>query len=266
MLADLARLLTIGMLIALLLGACARAKRGDTLYRVRAESREEERAIQGQLWRVQRAVSEIRAAYDLDSLGIEVTVAPLSGLGQTTPALSGIAQIRAARVVVSKQLLLDNHPDLDDILLGLMAHEFAHALHYSRLSRGDLVELGLRYDRMLTNPHGSARPSIRAYERLTDMHVIALGYGEALIHQKRASEANLAANDPPQVWDFYLTEAEIRAMMDDRELLRTEIDAAIRVIKLPSFRRVKLSSLIDADGELRPPPPSIETLEIDAGQ
>jgi hypothetical protein len=232
--------------------ACSTVRRGDTLYRVRADDLEERRAIHRQLWRVQRAVAEVRAAYELDDIALEVVVTNLAGLGQTTPALAGLAEIRGAKVVLAKHLLLGQHEELDEILLGLVAHELAHALHYTRLSKADLVELGLRYDQMLANPNGPARRPIRAYERLTDLTVIALGFGDALVYQKRASEANLAANDPPQVWDFYLTEPEIRALLSDRRLLRQEIEAAIAAVALPSFKRLKLDALVDADGDLLP--------------
>ena len=151
--------------------------------------------------------------YGLEDITVAVVVTDLGGLGETTPAVSGLANISGAKVVLNKRLFLEEHPDLDMILVGLLAHEMMHGLHYARMPKADLVELGRRYRAMMKRPDGPQREWVRAYERLTDMLTIRLGYGEELTHQKRASEANLAANDPPQVWDFYLTEPEIRAMM-----------------------------------------------------
>lgn len=253
----LARAAFVAVALALLVQlspACSTVRRGDTLYRVRADDLDEQRSIHRQLWRVQRAIADVRETYELDDIALEVVITTLGGLGQTTPAIAGLAEIRGAKVLLNKRLFLEEHEELDEILLGLMAHELAHALHYARLSKADLVELGLRYDQMLANPRGPARRSIRAYERLTDMTVIALGYGEALTHQKRAAEANLALNEPPEVWDFYLTEPEIRRLMRDRRALRDEIETAIRALALPSFKRLNLDALVDADGDLLPPP------------
>jgi hypothetical protein len=52
------------------------------------------------------------------------------------------------------------------------------------------------------------------------------------------------------VWDFYLTETEIRAMMADEDLLQAEIDKAIDVLRLPSAEIARERPVFDDDGDL----------------
>lgn len=236
-------------LLLLPLGGCLSVERGDTVLRVKAGDREEEKALRRELWRVEKAVAEVRVHYGLEDIAIEVTVTEMGGLGQTSPLVSGLS-VSGASFVMNKRLFLEQHPDLDDIVLGLTSHELAHALHYARMSDTDLIELGLTYDSMLKHPEGPHKDWVRAYEQLTDMTAIAMGYGEVLIHQKSASEANLAANHPEHVWDFYLHEHEIRALMaDEAELLR-KMEEAMVVLALPSLRRFLEHPRLDADGDL----------------
>jgi len=124
-----------------------------------------------------------------------------------------------------------------------------HAWHYTHMSEDDLLELALRYNAMLDNPEGPQRDFIRAYERLTDMMTIEFGYGEQLIHQKRASHANIAIHPPPAVWEFYLDEHEIRAMMADEALLHEEIGKALDTLELPSLEAARAKPIFDQDGD-----------------
>lgn len=242
----------ITLLLVLLAGSgCVNTRRGDTLYRVKAATASEEKQIRRQLWRVGRAFEDVRVRYALDDVTVQVVITDLRGLGETTPAFSGAAEVSGAKVLLNKRLLLDEYEDLDEILHGLAAHELMHALHYARLPRAELIPLGRRYAEAMRNPQGTQRPWVRAYERFTDMMTIRMGYGEALIHQKRASEAHLTAPGPPQVWDFYLTEPEIRAMMADPELLTREARAALSLLGLPSATRLFEKPLeLDGDGDL----------------
>lgn len=75
------------------------------------------------------------------------------------------------------------------------------------------------------------------FEQLTDMTAIALGYAEELVHQKAASEDNLARNHPPHVWDFYLKEDEIRRLAADEEELWRRIGEALVELELRSLTR-----------------------------
>jgi hypothetical protein len=239
--------------VALVSPGCINTQRGDTLYRVKADSLSDEKAIRRQLWRVGRAVEDVRLRYALEDVTIQIIITDLGGLGQTTPALSGLANVSGAMVYLNSKLFLEpdlTSEDLDEVLTGLIAHELMHALHYARMAEADLIELGQRYQKMVNNPSGRQRDWIRAYERLTDMMTIRMGYGRELIHQKRAAEANLAINDPPAVWDFYLTETEIRAMMADEDLLQAEIDKAIDVLRLPSAEIARERPVFDDDGDL----------------
>ena len=211
------------------------------MFRVRTESPEDEKTIRRQLWRVQRAVEDVRVRYALDDILIKVIITDLDGLGEATPALDGLANVSAARLLINERLFLQEglvqDEELDDIITGRIAHELMHALHYARLGRRDLINLGRRYHAMVKNPEGSQREWVRTYERLTDMMTIRMGYGEELIYQKRASQANLAMNDPPAVWDFYLDE---------------EINKAIDFLKLPSAEAARERPEFDADGDLIP--------------
>lgn len=230
-------------------GGCIAVESGDTVLHVDAADRAEEKHIRSDLWRVQKAVSEVRVRYGLEDVAVRVSVRELGGLGETTPAFDGL-HVKGATFVLNKRLFTDQHPDLDAIILGLTSHELAHALHYARMSRADALELGLRYDRMMSKPEGPDHDWIRAYEQVTDMTAIALGFGEALIHQKKASEANLAANHPPKVWDFYLHEHEIRSLMEDRDLLRARTREALATLGLRSLESLLDHPAFDEDGDL----------------
>lgn len=241
------------LLVLLGAGGCINPMRGDTLYRVRVDTLEQEKLIRRELWRVGRAVEDVRVRYALEDVTIQIEITDLGGLGQTTPALSGLANVSGAKVYLNSRLFLEEDQfkhDLDDVLVGLIAHELMHALHYARMSEADLIELGQRYRKMVGDPNGPQREWVRAYERLTDMMTIQMGYGEQLIHQKRASMRNLAANDPPAVWDFYLDEEEIRAMMADQQLLESEIGKAIDILNLRSAEAARRRPEFDDDGDL----------------
>ncbi|MFG0325685.1 MAG: hypothetical protein ACF8SC_00250 [Phycisphaerales bacterium JB037] len=225
-------------LIALIVPACISIERGDTIFRVDTAHREEESTLRRELWRVDRAAEDIRVRYGLEDTTIEVIVGDLGGLGQTSPALSGLADVSGAVVHLNKLIFLEEHPDLDQIIEGLLAHELMHALHYARMSTRDLVTLGERYDAMMSDPDGPQREWVRAYERLTDLMTIRMGYGESLIHQKRASEDNLARNHPPLVWDFYLHEDEIGALLEDPAALERETAAMLEAVGLESLARL----------------------------
>lgn len=235
---------------AIVLAGCISTRPGDTLLRVSTPDPEEEKTLRRELWRVERAIADVRVRYGLEDITIEVEITDLGGLGQTHPAFSGL-HVGGAKFVLNKRLFHDQHPDLDDIITGLTAHELAHALHYARMQPHDLVHLGSTYGSAMSHPEGHGRDWVRAYEQLTDMTAIALGYGEHLIHQKSASEANLAANHPPHVWDFYLKEPEIRDLMADRELLAGRIAAALGVLGLPSLEAFLEHPAFDDDGDLR---------------
>ncbi len=237
----------------LLLTGCVNTKRGDTVYRVNASSFENEKIIRRKLWHVGKAVEDVRLRYGLEDITVKVRIAELGGLGQAQPAFSGLADVSGARIVLSERLFTEEHPEIDMIITGLLAHELMHALQYARMTKGDLAMLGRRYQLMMRNPDGPQREWVRAFERFTDMATIKFGYGEELTHQKRASEANLAANDPSQVWDFYLTEPEIREFMADPDLLDREIEAAVDVLALSSFRRMlEITLEFDDDGDFIP--------------
>ncbi len=82
------------------------------------------------------------------------------------------------------------------------------------------------------------------------MTAIALGFSDSLIHQKAASEANIAANHPPRVWSFYLHEAEIRELASDRVRLRARIEECIETLGLASLREMYEHPRFDDDGDL----------------
>lgn len=235
--------------LLLMLVGCA-SPQGKTDYRIRTTDVSEEKAIRRQLWRMTRALEDVRITYGLMNANVTVVILDKGGLGSAMPTMSPLAEVRGARITIKKELLLSDHPELDNVLLGLAAHEMAHLLHYKGMSTVDLVDLGLRYDAALKNPNGPQREWVRTYERMTDMTAIALGYGEALIWQKWAAEANLAENDPPGVWDFYLTESEIRAYMEDEEKLNADFLAALDELKLPSLKRMPSRVDRDEDGDL----------------
>jgi len=244
------------LLLVVLLGqvtGCTTIRPGDTVYRIKAVDLEEEKVIRRKLWHVGRAVEDVRVRYALDDITVSVVITDLGGLGEATPTFSGLADVSGARILLSKRLFLEDHPELDMVLTGLLAHEMMHALQYARMPKQDLIEVGRRYNAAMDNPNGPQREWVRAFERLTDMMTIKLGYGEELTYQKAASEANLAANDPAMVWDFYLTEPEIRAMMADSELLDREMRAAVDVLGLPSARvMLETPVVLDEHGDLVP--------------
>lgn len=244
-----------GILIAAFLvvpSGCVSCKPGDTVYRVKVDDEEEAKLVRLKMWRVARAVEIVSVRYGLTDITVEVIIEDLGGLGETQPTLTPAAEVDGAKMFINKRLFVEGHPDLDDILLGLVAHELAHAMHYSRMSTRDLATLGIRYDRAMKNPDGPQVEWVRSYERLTDMTAIALGFGPELVHQKRASEQNLAENDPEHVWDFYLKEDEIVELTNDRERLRASIQEELDVLKLPSLSRLPEHLKFDQDGDVVP--------------
>ncbi|MFG0283517.1 MAG: hypothetical protein ACF8R7_03765 [Phycisphaerales bacterium JB039] len=238
------------LLAALATSGCASTSSGDTTYRVNAPDQATDKLVRRELWRVSRAIEDVRVSYGLRDIDVEVIVTDLDGLGAATPQLTPRAEVRGARLVLNYRLFTDDHPELDLVLHGLAAHELAHALHYANMSTADLAELGLRYDKAMRKAPDADRPWVRAYEQLTDMTAIALGYGDQLIWQKRASAENLARNDPPFVWDFYLTEEEIRSLNSNRDLLTDQVTAALDTLKLPSLRRLRERIALDEEGDV----------------
>jgi hypothetical protein len=237
----------------LLFGGCRNVEYGATTINVRTGDWDEEKQIRRELWRIVRAAEDVKVRYGLTDIEIRVLVRDLGGLGQAQPRLNTMLRVDRTVIVLSEDLFLGDYPELDLVIEGLVAHEMAHALHYARMSTGDITTLGLSYNRFINTPSApTAVEWVRAYERFTDMTAIAMGYGEALIQQKRASALNLARNEPPNVWDFYLTEDEIRAFMADRDALREAIIASIRTLNLPSLERVRASWATDAEGDARP--------------
>ena len=226
---------------------------GATTINVRTGDWNEEKQIRRELWRIVRAAEDVKVRYGLTDIEIRVLVRDLGGLGQAQPRLNATLRVDRAVIVLSEDLFLGDYPELDLVIEGLVAHELSHALHYARMSRADIVTLGLSYNRFMNTPTApTAQGWVRTYERFTDMTTIAMGYGEALIHQKRAAALNLARNEPPDVWDFYLTEDEIRAFMDDRDALREAIIASIQALNLPSLERVRASWQADDEGDAIP--------------
>ncbi len=58
----------------------------------------------------------------------------------------------------------------------------------------------MNYGRLMRDPEDARlREWVTNYEQLTDMSAILAGYSQELIHQKRASEDNLARNHPDRV-------------------------------------------------------------------
>lgn len=227
---------------------------GQTTFRIKVDDVGEQKAIRRELWRASKAVEDVRVKYGLTSYNVQIVVTDSEGLGSAMPTLSPIAVVKGARIVLSKLLFLSDHPEIDQIMVGMAAHEMAHAMHYTGMSRLDLLDLGRRYNKALNNPDGPQVAWVRTYERMTDMTAIALGYGDELIWQKRASAQNLALNEPKGVWDFYLTEDEIRAYMADRKAVRDAITASLEELNLPSLRRFRDRLRFDEDGDviLRP--------------
>jgi len=243
------------ILVTLLLTGCVASRRGATLMTVNVDDRQQEKQIRRQLSQLLKATEDVKIRYGLTDIEVEAIVVEMGGLGATTPAFSRAGKVNTAVVVINKRLFLDPEyrDDIDEILTGLMAHELAHALHYARMSRPDLVTLGYRYKKFMDNPNGKWRDWAEAYEQLTDLMAIYFGYGEELIHQKRASELNLAHNGPEQVWDFYLTEEEIRELVEDGEHFRQRFRETADRVGLRSFNPDTYDVVLDEDGDLIPP-------------
>jgi len=243
-------LLLILILACPALTGCIHVDRGGTVINVRTDDEAKEARIRHNLWRVDKAVEEVKWAYGLTDIPVEVIVTHMGGLGQTMPALDGLGHTDGAIVTINEIILLEPGPDTDLVLLGLFAHELAHAMHYDRMHEGDLIELGTRYNRYMKTEGEALLEWVRAYEQLTDMTVIALGHAEALVHQKRASEANIAQNHPQHVWGFYLTEEEIVALDADRAELNRRMAEALAMLQLSSLHFVAADPVYDEYGFL----------------
>ena len=226
------------ILATLLLLACACQADGgaSTSIRVEDATGEQEDEIRLQEWRVERAVQEVLVRYGLEGLNVSIVIEEEGGLGETKPNVDAILDVTGVTVSINERLFLDEPPAGDDVLLGLFAHELAHALHYSKMSRLELVEFGERYLRFFENPEGHLKPWAAAYERFTDLTAIAYGFGVPLTAQKVASKDNVARHHPHKVWDFYLEPVDIRALSKDPVALKKRIDQALDVVNIGSLR------------------------------
>lgn len=256
------------LLMTMWMVGCVNIERGATMVNVRTGSWSEEKIIRRELWQVFKASEEVKLRYGLTDIAIVIQVRDLGGLGQARPGLNRRLEVDSAVVLLNERLFLEEYPELDAIITGLIAHEMAHALHYARMSTADAATLGAQYARFMRRKpeSGPLFEWVRAYERLTDLTAIGLGYGEELVHQKRAARQNLARNDPPAVWDFYLTEPEIRTFMADRDALRDAVEASLQRLKLPSLARLRDALIFDEDGDALPPSRRVRTPRLPASE
>ncbi|MEM6568673.1 MAG: hypothetical protein AAF957_09705 [Planctomycetota bacterium] len=231
-------LVAAALAVTLLSPGCRSSHSGRSSIRVIGCTTAEEDTIRLQEWRVLRAMEDVIVRYGLEGLDVDVVIEEEGGLGESRPEVDLILDVTGAHVSINRALLLDDPPAGDDVFLGLFAHELAHALHYARIDRADLLILAERYVRFFENPSGSLKPWAAAYEQLTDMTAIAHGYGVPLQAQKRASAENVARHHPKKVWDFYLTEEEIARLDADRDLLAERMDEAAKVVGLSSLMRL----------------------------
>lgn len=211
--------------------------RGSDAITVDVDDAEVETAIRKELYLVEKAMQEAIIAYGLEGLTVKVVIRDIGSLGETAPSLNPLLEVDAATIQMSSSLFTDPEHDLEAALGGLMAHELAHALHYSTMSDVDLVVLGEHYASCLREPGSTSCLWVEAYEQLTDMTAIAHGFAEPLVAQKLAADENIELHHPRNVWTFYLTPEEIRSLDADRGQLRARLDAALRIIELDSLTR-----------------------------
>jgi len=228
---------TLLILALALLPGCVSTPRGSGVISVEVDDPEQEIAIRRQLYLVEEAIELAVIAYELERITIDVVVRDLGPLGQTTPDFDPFLEVDAATIKLSTTLFSDPETDLQAVLIGLMAHEMGHALHYAHMSDADLLALGERYEAFSKNPQGPERDWAKAYEQLTDMTAIAHGFAEPLIAQMVASKDNITHHHPKHVWNFYLTPEEIRELDADRALLRERMLAAAKTVDLADLTR-----------------------------
>ncbi len=221
--------------LALLIPLSACGARGGTIITIRGSDPDEAEALRAYFPRIETAVDEVVAAYGIEHLTVRVIIKPLGGLGETTPEISYTARVFGGSVSLNKRLLLDPPDNLDEVLLGLFAHELAHAMHYDAMNTVDLIIFGQRYLAFYNNPNGANQKWARSYERLTDLTAIAHGFAGPLAAQKQASTHNIEKYRPRKVWDFYLTGDEIALAAMDGSDLTQRIDARLEEVKLPSL-------------------------------
>jgi len=220
--------------LALVASCSGPASRGTSIH-VNAKDLAEEVTIRRQTYLVEKAIQDVIIAYEMEDLDVDVIIEEEGGLGETRPELNLDLGVHGGRVTINKLLFLEDNPAKAQILLGLFAHELAHALHYSALSRRDLLLLGVRYERFYLNPQGPLAGWARAYEQFTDMTAIAHGFGDALVEQKKRSKENISTRHPAKVWEFYLEPEEIRNLMNDTDALEARIRSALEEIGLASL-------------------------------
>lgn len=222
----------------LALSACAGPPRGSEIITIKVNDPEEEIAIRRQLYLVEEAIQLAVIAYELEDLTIDVVIRDLGGLGQTTPDFDPLLEVEGATIILSTTLFTDPEVDLEAVLVGLMAHEVGHALHYRHMNDLELVSLGERYQAFAGNPDGPERDWAMAYEQLTDMTAIAHGFAEPLVAQKIAAQDNITHHHPKHVWNFYLTPEEIRALDADRETLRVRMQESAAIVRLAGLTKL----------------------------
>lgn len=166
-------------------------------------------------------------------------------LGNTVPIFNWNLSVVGACVNLNYSLFTSKNDDINEemSISGLVAHELAHAQHYSRFSKIELIRLGLRYesyDKLLSNY--KLAPWIRSYERFTDLQAIAYGYANELIEQKRRTLQYIKEHElgEDQFYEFsaYLTPKEILLLSQDRELFTKKLEEELAVLKWSSFYEI----------------------------
>lgn len=187
---------------------------------------------------------DITRKYHIGSYTQKYILKNTQRLGNATPTFNMLFDVDGADINLNYHLFLANAQSHDNksAILGLLAHELAHAQHYTLFSSLELIQLGIRYESYeiyLADSHWAEW--VRSYERFTDLQAIAYGYSDALIHQKNKTLNYIKGkNSKDQNYEFsaYLTEQEIKKLSENPELFQNELEKVIKTLEWSVFKEI----------------------------
>ncbi len=193
---------------------------------------------------------DVTRKYNIGSFTQKYVLKKTQRLGNTIPRFNYLLDVTGAQINLNYALFTSNLKESDDneAVLGLIAHELAHAQHYLYFSLFELLQLGLRYESYEIKFANSQWATwVRSYERFTDIQAIAYGYADALIKQKEKTLQYIQSiknskekDNTHQLYEFsaYLNENEIMSLNQDRQLLKKQLQKELDILEWDVFKRI----------------------------
>ncbi|KEQ16225.1 hypothetical protein [Endozoicomonas numazuensis] len=233
-------------IILLLLAGCSGQEEGTVILTQQVYLPEDDHdAINKNYSQLVDIQDDVARRYEIGSRTQKYVLKKTERLGSTLPRFNMGLDVTGAQINLNYSLFLANIKENNskEAILGLVAHELAHAQHYHYFSLYELLQLAIRYhsyEKKMANSQWANW--VRAYERFTDLQAIAYGYANPLVEQKRKTLYYLiseSANEA-QFYAFgaYLTEQEIIDMRTNPVLFHQALQETLTVLEWPIFSEI----------------------------